>query len=300
MVTKMTRRDFLRLAALAGVAVTAAACVPVTEPTTAPETGATEAPVSELEGEIVVNISTGSPEAWQVVADDYMKLHPKVKVIIDMKLGDNDARDQFYRAQIASGAPSMSLGNINSLSDLFGQGVFVNWDDYMDRINPYTGARWRDLFTAGALDVGRFGPTEQYMLSLELVQILFFFNQNLAKELGLDPLNPPKTWDELAQWMDVAADAGKIGMDMIQNSDQIDWFERNYADSFYSDPYYWNKCAAQEGDFCFDPENRRSPAQIGRQTSRLMTRTRLTLTSRAPIRLSETAGSLATRTSPAN
>ncbi|MHB1354414.1 MAG: ABC transporter substrate-binding protein [Anaerolineae bacterium] len=259
---KHTRRQFLKLSAFAATGVVLAACTPTAVPSTAvPKADATKpAATSELEGEVVINCSVGSPIGWQVMADDYMAIHPKVNVIVDMKLGDNTTRDQFYQAQMASGAPRMSLGNINSLSDLFGKGAFVNWDDYMDRINPYTGTKWRDLFAAGALDVGRFSPTEQYMLSIELVQILFFFNMTMAKELGLDPNTPPKTWDELQQWMEAAVAGGKIGLDMIEKSDAIDWFERNYADSFYSDPYYWEQCAAQKGDFCFDPDKAPFPA----------------------------------------
>ena len=261
---RMSRRRLLKLAGASGAAVALAACQPtvvekvVTQEVqkevtrVVKETIVVEKP--ELEGEIVVNVSVGSPDAWAVVANMYEAVHPKVEVILDLKRGDNEARDQFYRAQIASGAPGMSLGNINMLGDLFGEKVFVNWDDYMDRINPYTDGVWRDLFAAGALDVGRYGPTEQYMLSIQLVQILFFFNQNMATEIGLDPLNPPQTWGELGEWLNTAVDAGYIGMDMIEKGDRIDWFERIYADSWYSTEQYWDICKCREGDFCYDPD----------------------------------------------
>ncbi|MGC9359331.1 MAG: extracellular solute-binding protein [Anaerolineae bacterium] len=277
---RLTRRSFLTGVAAAGAGAALAACAPEVVKETVVVEKVVEKPVEktvevevekvvketvvvekvvekeaeELEGEIVVNVSVGSPAAWEVVANMYEAAHPKVDVILDLKRGDNDARDQFYRAQVASGAPRMSLGNINSLGDLFGEGVFVNWDDYMDRINPYTGEVWRESFAAGALDVGRYSPTEQYMLSIQLVQILFFFNQNMAAEIGLDPSSPPQTWDELAEWLNTAADAGYIGMDMIEKGDRIDWFERIYADTWYSTKQYWDLVKCHEGDFCYDPD----------------------------------------------
>ena len=220
---------------------TAAAKPTVTPKPTAP---------TKLEGEIVVAVSTGSYKGWQTLADAYTKQNPRVRVVIELKNNDS-TRDQFYREQIAAGAPRMSLANINTLSDLYTGQAFINWDNYLSTTNPYTGSIWSTAFIPGCLDFGRSSPHEQFMLSTELFQVLCFFNCDLAKLLGLNPDKPPQTWGELKTWITTAADAGYVGIDLAENGDQIDWFARIYADSWYTTPKYWQLCACQQGDPCF-------------------------------------------------
>jgi raffinose/stachyose/melibiose transport system substrate-binding protein len=205
----------------------------------------------KLEGEIVVAVSTGSYKGWQTLADAYTKQNPSVRVVIELQSND-PTRDKFYREQIAAGAPRMSLANINTLSDLYAGQAFINWDNYLSLANPYTGSIWNAEFIPGCLDFGRSSSNEQYMLSTELFQVLCFYNRDLAKRLGLNPDKPPQTWDEMKTWVTVAADAGYVGIDLVENSDQIDWIARIYADSWYTTPAYWQLCACQRGDPCFD------------------------------------------------
>lgn len=219
----------------------------VAKPTVTPKPTAP----GKLEGEIVVAVSTGSYKGWQTLADAYTKQNPKVRVVIELKSNDS-TRDQFYREQIAAGAPRMSLANTNTLSDLYAGQAFINWDNYLSTTNPYTGSIWSTAFVPGCLDFGRSSSHEQFMLSTELFQVLCFFNRDLAKLLGLTPDKPPQTWGELKTWVTAATDAGYVGIDLVEKGDQIDWLARIYADSWYTTPKYWQLGTCQQGDPCFN------------------------------------------------
>ncbi|MHB1356548.1 MAG: extracellular solute-binding protein [Anaerolineae bacterium] len=266
-IIKLTRRRLLACACQACVGALLAACAGTPSPqasptpTVSPEPAKTVTGINPtitpkptataiLEGEIVVAVSTGSYKGWQALADAYTKRNPQVRVIIELKSNDI-TRDQFYREQIAAGAPRMSLANINMLGDLYAGQAFINWDNYLDQVNPYTDSIWNTVFIPGCLDFGRSSPHEQFMLSAELFQVLGFYNRDLAKRLLLDPDKPPKTWDELRNWVMTAAEAGYVGLDLVEHGDEIDWLARIYADSWYTTPDNWQLCACQQGDPCY-------------------------------------------------
>lgn len=257
---QLTRRTFLKGLSGVGLAAAFAACTPQapTAPPAAPaeekEAVATAAPqkeASDLKGEVVVT-SGGSQIAWEKIEALYEEQHPDVDVVIDLKRGD--ATEQYYRAQLASGDPRMTIFSGNIIQDLFGDNVCLNWLEYMDRVNPYTGKVWREsfqpnVFTGGSL----YKPGEQYLLSFDLVKVLMFYNKTLADKLGLDADSPPMTWDEMVPWQQAAVEGGYFGNNMDLGCN-VEWLMNNYGYVFYANEYYWDLCRCLEGDWCYDPE----------------------------------------------
>ncbi len=65
---------------------------------------------AELEGEIVISIQSSDVQTYQALADAYMKLHPKVKVLVELRPpGGEDSYLQWVRTQFAAGTPHVSL-----------------------------------------------------------------------------------------------------------------------------------------------------------------------------------------------
>ena len=261
------------LAACAPAAPTAAPVAPQQEeePTEAPkpveeakptstpvpeEPQATATPAAkEWEGEVVVSLQSEDTQTWKALCEAYTKINPKVKCSVELK--PTEGYQDWIRTQFAGGDPRPSVVNGNVVSDLMTARKFVNLDDYMDKANPYNpGKKWRDSFNQEVMSLS-FDPNtgELYHLSLELVKIIWFYNKDIAAEIGMT--EPPKTWDEMAEMMAKAKEAGyipfSIGGDFQEFWEmRIGWLARMYQDGMYCAPDNWELSRCQEGDWCYE------------------------------------------------
>ena len=82
---------------------------------------------AELEGEIVISIQSSDVQTYQALADAYMKLHPKVKVLVELRPpGGEDSYLQWVRTQFAAGTPRVSLIENPHFLDLIQEGRILN------------------------------------------------------------------------------------------------------------------------------------------------------------------------------
>ena len=100
-------------AATQAPAAPAATKAPAAAPTATPGVVAiqkAEQTQAELEGEIVISIQSSDVQTYQALADAYMKLHPKVKVLVELRPpGGEDSYLQWVRTQFAAGTPRVSV-----------------------------------------------------------------------------------------------------------------------------------------------------------------------------------------------
>ncbi|MHB9034750.1 MAG: hypothetical protein ACYC6L_17085 [Anaerolineae bacterium] len=271
---RITRRALLAAVGQLSLGSILAACKPLLQPTGNPGSQPTRAQTTgtpsltpaavptkkqDLSGEIVVAVSTGSHKAWQLVAQEYMRLQPKVKVTIALQREGVTLRDRYYREQITAGAPQLSLATVNTLGDLFSKQAFINWYPYLKQVNPYTNQVWQDMFEPASLSFASADSGHQYMLSTEFLQMVFFFNRSLVQRFGLDADSPPQTYDDLKRWAS-AGNENVASFDIWESSGQLDWLTRVFADPWYAAPEYWQLCACRSGDACFDPSKPAFPA----------------------------------------
>jgi ABC-type glycerol-3-phosphate transport system substrate-binding protein len=284
----LTRRQFLARLGLGSAALFVAACAPARPPTATPvpptptkapvatplavATATPTPPVRELEGEVVVSLQGANTQTWQALADAYMKRNPKVQVHVELK--PPAGYPEWIRTQFAVGEPRASWLNINVVADLIAARKFLNLEDYLDRSNPYNmGKKWRESFDEEVMFLSRDPVTrELHHLSLEMVQIIWFYNKDIAAEIGM--AKPPETWDELAAEMEKARKAGyipfAIGGDYAEFWEmRIGWLARMYQDGFYCAPEKWELSRCQPGDWCFEKgKDDKFPAANWRQDRR--------------------------------
>jgi hypothetical protein len=230
------------------------------EPTAVP---ATETPVppeptpepAGMAGEVVVSLQGQDTQTWQALCDAYVAKNPAAKCSVELK--PSEGYQDWIRAQFAAGEPRPSLVNMNVVGDLANAKKFVNLEDYMDKANPYNADKpWRDSFDQSVMALSRDPVTgELYHLSLEMVKILWFYNKDIADQIGVT--KPPETWDEMADMMAKAAAAGfipfSIGGDFQEFWEmRIGWLARMYQDGFYCAPEKWELSRCQEGDWCYE------------------------------------------------
>jgi raffinose/stachyose/melibiose transport system substrate-binding protein len=232
-----------------------------TDPTsTAPSTSAestaaaaiTPEPVKELEGTITVNMPTGPglTEGWTAAAQGYMDKHPKVKVVIDLKPGEGYG--DWVKSQLSNASPTADLIGGNQAGSAL-DGKAINWLEYVNNKSPYSEGAWKDQFN---FDLQTQNVAKQRLdtISLESVQVLWFYNKAIFEKVGVQP---PTTWKELIAVCETIQKAGIQPLAVPGSYDsfwgmQMGWLTQIYADQTTRSMI--NTYGAKEGDFCYDPD----------------------------------------------
>ncbi len=282
----MSYRSLVRLFVLAlALLLVAAACAPgspaveeaapaAVEAPAPEEAGETPAPADEVveiavtptpesarSGKIVISFQGRDTQTWEAMCDAYTAVNPEVECVVELK--PSEGYQEWIRTQFAAGVPDASLVNANVVADLVNDKRFLDLSAYLDQISPYTDQPWREDMDAAALANMRNPVTgATYMLNLETVQVLWFYNKNAFAEAGIladaesvaaTPRNQP-TWDQFIGWCDALSDAGYIPVSIAGDYDSFwsgafGWLARMYADQFTRHEAELVRC--QEGDYCF-------------------------------------------------
>lgn len=217
------------------------------------EVQVTPEPEEELEGTIVISFAGSDTQTWDNMAMAYMALHPKVNVRVELKPGEGYA--EWINAQFAAGVPEVSLVAANQNAALLNAKKFLDMAPYMDKISPYTGKPWREDMDEGAVR-NMTNPIEGtiYVLNLETVQVLWFYNKRIFEEVGITDVPTQPTWDQFIGWCQKIKDAGYIPVALEGSaasfwSMRVGWLMRMYADQYTRHEAELVRC--QPGDFCF-------------------------------------------------
>ncbi len=215
----------------------------------------------ELSGTIIIAFQGNDTQTFQALADAYMEKHPGVDVRVELK--PTEGYQEFIRSQFASGVPEASLVNGNVVADLIQADKFVDLSAYLDRTNPYTGAPWRDSMDEISVANMRDPVSgEMYLLNLETVQVLWFYNATAfanagileeAQALANTEKNQP-TWDQFLDWCHRLREAGYIPVAIEGDFRsfwelRFGWLARMYLDQFTRDEAPLVR--AQPGDWNF-------------------------------------------------
>lgn len=149
------------------------------------------------------HIQTAEAQAafWQQVADEFMAQHPNVN--IEITILENEA----FKSRLVT---VMQAGDPPDLFQSWGGGVLWKYADagLVRNIAPELEGEWKDSFAAkAALELyGRNG--EYYGVPWTWGAVGIFYNKDLFAKAGLDPENPPQTWDEFLAAIKALKDAG--------------------------------------------------------------------------------------------
>jgi ABC-type glycerol-3-phosphate transport system substrate-binding protein len=209
---KLSRRDFLRISALAGASSILAACS-----STAPEEP--EEDVAPQEEEVVEE-----PQAqegtllryWSGWGGSYAEIWDQIQEMDEFKdaLGANTFETKFgiggeeMLTAVAGGDPPETGTNIQYLS-FMARSTLLPIDDLLAVSNTNKDDFLEGNWNNGAYKGVQYGiPTQECFLRFGLN-----YNAKLVEEAGLDPDSPPETWDELYDWHTVLTkfdDAGNL------------------------------------------------------------------------------------------
>jgi raffinose/stachyose/melibiose transport system substrate-binding protein len=149
------------------------------------------------------HISTAEHEQayWQSKADEFMADHPCVQINITVL--ENEAFKSRLTTVMQSGEPP-------DLFQSWGGGVLWAYADagLLKDISPALEGEWKDSIAAtAALELyGKDGA--YYGVPWEWGAVGIYYNKDLFEQAGLDPENPPQTWSEFLNTVQVLKDAG--------------------------------------------------------------------------------------------
>ena len=202
---KLSRRNFLRMSAVAAAGATLAACSTSEEPldpTKAPA-GATEAPAPTTAPaaaeEVILDIMAPLSEyeaPYREIWNVFEASHPGIKVNL---FSINEDTAAAHEAKVAGGwLPSFE--NTQELQILASKDNYQMFVDLSSFDFP-----WWDRFTIDVKNIwpemyGQSGPR-----TLSIFQGYVFtwqYNADLMAKAGMDPVNDVKTWEDLKIWLD--------------------------------------------------------------------------------------------------
>ena len=213
----------------------------------------TPTPEQELEGTIVISVQGNDTQTWENVALAYAALNPKVDVRVELK--PEEGYQEWIRAQFATGDSGVSLVNANVVNDLIQAEKFVDLVPYLDKVSPYSGVPWRDDIQAQHLSQ-MIDPVKNnmYVLNLETVQVMWFYNKSIFEEAGITDVPNQPTWDQFVEWGEKIKDAGYIPVAVEGDFNsfwamRVGWMARMYTDQYtrHEEP----DIHCQPGDWCF-------------------------------------------------
>lgn len=211
MVKHITRREFLCVATSVAAGSLIGACAgaqaPAAQPTQAPAQAAptlaavataapkaTPAPAKKVSVQFL-NIWGATREPLMNDAiKNFQEDNPGIEVVNDVQSSDN--WDQRVSTAIASGKPPAVIMVLTPRMALFAhQGLIAPIDSYIDK----RGLKVYDIFYKADIDAMRWGSNyySMPMPSATGRNDYYIYNKTLFGKAGLDPENPPKTWDEL-------------------------------------------------------------------------------------------------------
>jgi ABC-type glycerol-3-phosphate transport system substrate-binding protein len=192
---KMSRRDFVRTLSLAAAGGLMAACAP--KQTAAPkEVAATPVAPAKEGGELAFWVCWGgnyTEAVWDKLreTDEFAEMLPGYTV--DVKAGSTG---EPLLTAVAAGTPPDGASCLEYI-DYFARGVLLPVEDWIANSSiikkeNYFEGYWNDGSYKGTM----YGvPANEAFLRFGLM-----YNTRLLEEAGLDPDNPPVTWDELFEW----------------------------------------------------------------------------------------------------
>jgi ABC-type glycerol-3-phosphate transport system substrate-binding protein len=265
--------------------VALAACAPKA-PTTAPDKPQTEVlatpvpiqPAVEIEfdaGGFTPSKYTGEQleeavtlrEAFDVVANDYMGLHPNVKIkFVPIPMVD---RREAMITQLAGGtAPDMMWTQPDWVNEDLGKGWWLSLDPFLDMPSPYASAdhpgskRWHDGFHP-SVDFWRAPDGHLYMLLGDQTQVGIYYNEDLFAKAGIT--KEPRMWEELMAACQTLADQGVTPFAWCGGGrgvlDQLTWVSGWFAKYFF-----WNHIPTYDKDGSGWPDKWEMAEAIREQT----------------------------------
>lgn len=132
-------------------------------------------------------------EIMTEVLNDFMATHPNIKVN-ELGLGLGEQSEKLVPALVAGTAPDIMVYDLATVQERAMKGQTMCLDDYVAASGMDT-----SVFFPATLDCCTYDG-KLYGLPYMTDTRVLFYNKDHFRAAGLDPENPPKTWDEVLEY----------------------------------------------------------------------------------------------------
>ena len=180
-----------------------------------------------------------------------MELHPNVEVVVDLKAAESYA--EWIKSMFGSENPTADIVNSNMAGPDAGDKA-INYMEYVYNDSPYSDGTWMEQFNFDMQNSVNLATNEWNNLSLESVQVLWCYNQDIFDEVGV---TAPTTWDEFVTVCEKLDAAGYQPISMAGDfnsfwSGAMGWLAQIYVDQTTRSMI--NVYRSQPGDYTYDPD----------------------------------------------
>ncbi|SRR6056297_44446 len=159
--------------------------------------------------DVTLNVLVGH---WTVGSDDspfeaakkeIESRYPNVTVVFDVQQGGGNVKSKFLSSAAAGQAPDVAMVDSVALGEMVDAGLLTDLGPYVSSWNG-----WEDILPnfreAGSWEGNPYGVFMNTDLRI------FVWNKQIFKSAGLDPDQPPKTWDELFKFASAANNPPRV------------------------------------------------------------------------------------------
>ncbi|HEY8496988.1 MAG TPA: ABC transporter substrate-binding protein [Limnochordales bacterium] len=188
-----------------------------------------------------INSATFGGAAVKEAVERFHELHPDIRVTDRFQQGDYGGLLNNLQAALAAGSPpAVAQIGYNYRSFAFEQVPHVPFEAFRDSDPEYD--EFISNFVDGVLGLGQDPKGVQRAIPLAVSVPLLYYNADLFRQAGLDPDNPPRTWEEVRQAArQIRERTGQYGIG-IQITSANNWIPQSMVES--------------NGGWLLDPEGR--------------------------------------------
>jgi len=145
-----------------------------------------------------INSATFGGAAVKEAVERFQELHPDIRVTDRFQQGDYGGLLNNLQAALAAGnPPAVAQIGYNYRLFAFEQVPHVPFETFRDSDPEYE--TFIASFVEGVLGLGQDASGVQRAIPLAVSVPLLYYNADLFRQAGLDPDNPPRTWEEVRQ-----------------------------------------------------------------------------------------------------
>jgi len=166
------------------------------------------------------------------------------RIEVKLEFVPQDAWQQKLKAAQANGtAPQISWTNYASIPGSAEQGIYAPLDDYL------APELFDDIYD-NIREIVKVGDKHySYPVFVEPYEMLFY-RTDFFEEVGLDPQQPPKSWDELIEVAGKLTKSGRFGL-AVPGSSEIGWTHWSFQNMIGHYPISddWSKATVNDDDY---------------------------------------------------
>ena len=194
-VKKLSRRDFLKLAALTTAGAALAACAPATQPAATPQPDPAAPVVAPAPAEVQVVTFTmyGHPGLVEPMVEIFNKTHDDVQVNFERSEGQG-YWEKLTAAVAAGQAWDCFRGDQMRALGWGPKGVIADIQPFLDADNVYPAENYIDGTLSAYRSEGKLFGLPAWALTMWL-----FYNKNIFDEAGVDYPDENTTWEQMVE-----------------------------------------------------------------------------------------------------